>query len=392
MTDELGNNFGPQRQREVFLKAYADMPENIPTDFNRLRDRAKSEMDEGPFGYVAGNAGKEMTNRGNKRAFDEWEIQPRVLRGPDERNLTTDVIGQSISAPLMLAPVGVQSIIHPEGAKASAEAATNLGIPFVHSTVSSFTIEDIADCTGRVAPWFQLYCSRVDSLNKSLINRAEEAGYQAIVITLDTTIMGWRPRDLDNGYMPFLDGEGLANYTSDPVFRDRISTEPELSMEDAIEEFIEIFSDPGLDWSEIEGLAESTELPVFVKGIMHREDAQTAVERGIDGVIVSNHGGRQIDGERAALDVLEPTIEAVPEEYPVLFDSGIRGGSDVFKASALGADAVLLGRPYLYGLGIEGADGVEAVIKNVAAELDITMGLCGIESVESITRDYLVAS
>ncbi|MFB6344624.1 MAG: alpha-hydroxy-acid oxidizing protein [bacterium] len=382
-------NFGPERQREIFLQSLGDNNVSIPTDYEKLRSLARESMEDGPFGYVDGNAGLNETTRNNSRAFEKWQIQPRVLRGIEDRTLSTDVLGNSLPAPLFLAPVGVQSIIHPDGALASARAASDVGVPFVHSTVSSFTIEDVGDIDAEPAPWFQLYWSSLNELNKNLTNRAEEKGYQGIIITLDTPIMGWRPRDLDQGYLPFLEGDGLSNYTSDPAFLDQLDTSPDESLEEAILLFFEIFSDPSVNWSDLRDLISTTDLPVLVKGIMHPEDGLKAVENGARGVVVSNHGGRQIDGEMPALDALEPTVEALPDDRIVLFDSGIRSGSDVFKALALGADSVLLGRPYLYGLGAAGEDGVRAVIKNILAEFDITLGLSGYANVDSIQRDAL---
>lgn len=390
MTNEFDRNVGPQRQREVFFKALGDPSSVIPTEFSALREQARATMDEGPFGYVAGNASSETTARDNRRAFDEWRILPRVLTGIEDRRIETTLFEQRQQAPLLPAPVGVQSIIHEEGARASARAADAVGLPFVHSTVSSFTIEAIADATEGLDPWFQLYWSDLPDLNRSLINRAEKAGYRVLVVTLDTPLMGWRPRDLDRGYLPFLEGEGLANYTSDPVFQEHLPGPPDDHPDEVVELFLDVFSDTSVGWEDLANLVETTDLPVLVKGVLHPDDARKALDHDADGIIVSNHGGRQIDGGLPALEALPSVSSTVPDDTPLFFDSGIRSGSDVYKALALGADSVLLGRPYLYGLGINGQAGVESVLRNILAELDITMGLSGYDDVRDVDEDSLV--
>jgi isopentenyl diphosphate isomerase/L-lactate dehydrogenase-like FMN-dependent dehydrogenase len=380
---------GPTRQRELFFEALAGESSSIPLNPEKLREAAKESMDPGAYGYVAGSAGREETARDNRDVFTDYKLTPRVLNGIDERSLSTTLLDQPVPSPLLLAPVGVQSIIHSQGAKASARAACSLGVPFVHSTVSSFTLEEIAELEWEGPLLFQLYWSSLPELNESLIQRAEKAGYDGLVITLDTPLMGWRPRDLEQGYFPFLEGEGLANYTNDPVFRDQLSTPPEESMDEVIELFIEIFSNPSAGWRELERLVQSTSLPTVAKGILHPDDAEQARDAGLDGIIVSNHGGRQIDGEIPALEALHKISNAELDELSLWFDSGIRTGSDVLKAYALGADAILIGRPYLYGLALEGENGVKEVMKNLHAELDIIMGLCGYEDINNVTREVL---
>lgn len=387
--ESLEDSFGPDRQRELFFRGVAGETPDVPLDFQDLRTRAREEMDEGAYGYVAGSAGREETAKDNESAFSNWKIHPRVLKGIEDRTLKTSIMGQSVPSPVLLAPIGVQSIIHPEGARASAKAANNLGVPFIHSTVSSYSIEQIAELSGDEPLWFQLYWSELPELNKNLINRAEDAGYDAIVVTIDTFLMGWRPRDLAQGYFPFLEGEGLANYISDPVFRDHLDTSPEENLDDAIALFIDIFSNPSANWDDLEEIQQLTDLPFLVKGILHPDDASKAQNIGVDGIIVSNHGGRQIDGEIPAADALDDIVQIGFEDLSILFDSGIRTGSDVLKAYALGADAVLLGRPYLYGLALEGSNGVEDVLKNILAELDITMGLSGHTDINEVDREVL---
>ncbi len=390
MDKDSFQSYGPQRQREVFFGKLLGDSSDIPFQFFELEEQAREVMDRGPHGYVAGNAGSETTTSANRNAFSKWKLRPRLLQGVEERKLKTGFLEIELHVPLLLAPVGVQSIIHDRGARASAEGAARLGVPFIHSTVSSHTIEDIADNVEGSPLWFQLYWSDLPELNESLIQRAEEADYEAIVVTLDSPLLGWRPRDLEQGYFPFLDGEGLANYTSDPCFRDKLDIPPEESMDESLELFLDIFSKPSAQWSDLRDLSETTNLPFLAKGILHPDDATKALEHGCDGIIVSNHGGRHVDGEMPALDALVDVRNTLPEDDPILFDSGVRSGTDVLKACALGADAVLLGRPYLYALALEGADGVEELLKNYLAELDITMGLCGEQNLAEVSSDILV--
>jgi lactate 2-monooxygenase len=274
-----------------------------------------------------------------------WPEEParRTPCGPTECR-SGDI---QLPAPVLLAPIGAQSIVHPDGELAVARAAASVGVPMVLSTVSSKTIEEVADAMGEVPLWFQLYWPSDMDLAASFISRAEKAGYRAIVVTLDSPLLGWRPRDLQGAYLPFLSGEGLANYLSDPVFRDSLARPPEEDPQAAVARFISVFSNPTVTWRELEFLREHTSLPIVLKGILHPADARRAADGGVDAIIVSNHGGRQVDGAIASLDALPGVLEVVGTEFPILFDSGIRTGADAFKAIALGAQAVLLGRPYV---------------------------------------------
>jgi lactate 2-monooxygenase len=317
--------------------------------------------------------------RANEAAFRRWRIVPRVLRDVSARDLSTTVLGTPIAAPLALAPVGVQSILHPDGELASARAAAAVGLPLTASTVSSVPLEQIAAAT--TGPkWFQLYFPTDRELADSFVRRVEQSGFGAILVTLDTVLPGWRPRDLQHGWLPFLHGLGIANYTSDPVFQARL---PAGAAEDpgaAVGEFLRQFANPRLSWAEIEHLRSVTALPLALKGVLHPDDARRARELGVDAVVVSNHGGRQVDGVIAALQALPAILDTVGGELEVLLDSGVRTGADVFKALALGADAVLLGRPYVWGLAVGGEQGVVQVLRSVLAELDLTFGLCGYAS------------
>lgn len=369
-----------------------DEPPEFPVSYADLLERAREELDEEAFAYVAGGAGSESTVEANDRAFDRWQIVPRMMRDVSSRDLSVDLFGNEYPAPVLLAPIGVQEILHEEAELAVARAASEFGVPMVLSSVSSYTFEDVADELGESPGWFQLYWSSDRDVAASFLERAEAAGYEAVVVTLDTPKMGWRERDIELGYLPFLEGQGLENYFADPAFRDRLETDPEDDPEAAILSWSDCFGDASLTWDDLEWLDGQTDLPVLVKGVLHPDDAREAVDRGVDGLIVSNHGGRQVDGAIPALEALPEVVDAVAdatdadEEVAVLFDSGIRRGSDVFRAVALGADAVLLGRPYALGLGIGGEDGVRAVLENLLADVDLTVGLSGCASVDEVDR------
>ncbi|HEV7750197.1 MAG TPA: lactate 2-monooxygenase [Baekduia sp.] len=365
-------------QYEIYLQGLADQLPELPVSWPELERAAAGKLDAGARGYVFGGAGSEDTQRENLAAFRRRRIVPRMLRDVSVRDLRTTVLGTAMPAPVLLAPVGVQSIIHPEGELAVARAAAGLGVPMVASTASSFTMEEIAEAGGADAPrWYQLYWPRTDDLAQSFVARAEAAGYGAIVVTLDTPLLAWRPRDLTGAYLPFLKSIGIANYLSDPVFRAALERTPEEDPQAAVGHFVGQFSNPGATWEGVDRLRAMTDLPLVLKGINHPDDALEARARGVDGVIVSNHGGRQVDGAIGALDALPAVAEAVGDDLTVLFDSGIRGGADVAKALALGADAVLLGRPYLWGLALAGEAGVRTVLRSLLGELDLTLALSG---------------
>ena len=300
-----------------------------------------------------------------------------MLRDVAERDLSVELLGATLPAPVALAPIGAQTIVHPEGELATARAAAALGLPVVVSTASATSLEEIAEAGGEAPRWYQLYWPNDDELARSLIARAEGAGYSAIVLTVDTYIPGWKPRDLQRAELPFLRGVGIAQYLSDPVFRAALERSPEEDLGAAVGHFLGVQANPSLDWDDVSELRAMTELPIVIKGILHPDDAREARERGADGVVVSNHGGRQVDGAIASLEALPAIAEALGGEIAVLLDSGIRGGADVLKALCLGADAVLLGRPYLWGLALGGQAGVEEILRRLLAELDLTLGLSG---------------
>ncbi|GAB7020013.1 alpha-hydroxy-acid oxidizing protein [Halostagnicola bangensis] len=382
--------YGPDRQEAIYRSGMLrnELPE-YPVSFEDLEQRALEELDNEAAAYVAGGAGSESTMEANDRAFDEWQIVPRMLRDIAERDLSLELFDTELPAPVLLAPIGVQGILHDEAELAVARAVSEFDIPFVCSSVASYTFEAVADELGDSPGWFQLYWSSDRNVAASFIERAEDAGYEAIVVTLDTPKMGWRERDIELGYLPFLEGEGVTNYFEDPAFCDRIDGEPEHNLVEALESFTDCFGNPSLTWDDLEFIQEQTDLPIILKGILHPDDAREAVARGVDGIVVSNHGGRQIDGAIPALEALPEVVEAVDGTVPILFDSGIRRGSDAFRALALGADAVLLGRPYAYGLAVGGEDGVRSVLGNFLADLDLTVGLAGCRTLEEIDRSTI---
>lgn len=401
-----------QRQAEVYLRGVAGRRPRIPTDPARLETVARQRLSAEAYAYVAGGAGAEATVRANRAAFDRRSIVPRVLRDVSIRDLEVSLFGRTVPAPILLAPLGVLELVHPEADLAVARAAASVGLPLIFSNQASVSMERCASAMGAAPRWFQLYWSKNDALVESFVHRAEAAGCEAIVVTLDTTMLGWRTRDLDLAYLPFLRGRGIAQYTSDPIFNSMLSSPPPRPAADvprrvnrhslsallqlrrrtslaAVQHFIGTYSRTTLTWDDLGFLRERTKLPIVLKGILHPDDARQALARGMDGLIVSNHGGRQIDGAVATLDALPAIVAAVGGRIPVLLDSGIRGGADVFKALALGARAVCIGRPYAYALAIAGEAGVVELLRNVIAELDLTVGLSGHRSVADLRPDSL---
>jgi lactate 2-monooxygenase len=373
------------------------------------------------FAYIAGGAGLETTMAANRAAFERVRIVPRMLRDTSVRTLEIELYGRTLPAPILLAPIGALGLAHRDGDLAVARAAAAERVPLIFSNQASSSMEECVAMMGDAPRWFQLYPSNSDELVRSFIARAERCGCEAVVVTLDTTMLGWRIRDLDLGFLPFLGAEGIAQYVSDPAFERLVDVAPppargrvtpaslralwRLSRRypgstwanarsprprKAVRTFLDVFARPTMQWQDLALVRDATRLPVLLKGILHPDDARLALEHGVDGIVVSNHGGRQLDGEIASLDALPGVLEAVDGRVPVLLDSGIRGGADVFKALALGAKAVLLGRPYCFGLGIAGEAGVREVTQNFIADLDITLGLAGCKSVAEIGADSLV--
>jgi isopentenyl diphosphate isomerase/L-lactate dehydrogenase-like FMN-dependent dehydrogenase len=375
-------------QNAIYIEGQP-VPQIAAADWERA---AQEKLDPAAFGYIAGGAGAESTMRANLEAFQRRRLRPRMLSGNRERDLSVEVLGTRSPAPFFLAPVGVLSIAHPEGELAAARGAAAEGIPYILSSAASHSIEEIAEAMGSAPRWFQLYWINDRDVAASFVRRAEAAGYGAIVMTLDTLTLGWRPRDLRNAYLPFLKGEGCAQYFTDPVFCAQLSKPPGEDLLTAAATMLATFPNLGLTWDDLAWLREQTELPLLVKGVLTGEDAERARERGVDGICVSNHGGRQVDGAVASLDALVEVRDAVGPEYPLFVDGGIRQGADVLKALALGANAVLLGRPYAYGLAVGGQEGVQAVIRNLAAETDLTLALLGGRVARELDRSWIAES
>jgi lactate 2-monooxygenase len=367
---------GMERQLAIYLAGLEGRTPALPVGYEALRERAREALSPEAFDYLDGGAGGEDTMRENRAAFRRRRIVPRHLRGVGARDLSVELFGRRLPAPVLLAPIGVQGIFHPDGETAVARAAGPLGIPFVLSTVSSRPLEQVAAAAGAAPRWFQLYWPSDPELAESLLGRAEAAGYEAVVLTVDLPLLAWRERDVQRAYLPFLRGQGLANYLADPVFRAGIP-DPAADPRPAIVKFGQVFANPTLSWYDIKWLRDRVRRPLLIKGILSPDDARRAVEHGADGIVVSNHGGRQVDGAVAALDALPGVVEAVAERVPVLFDSGIRRGSDAVVALALGARAVLLGRPYACALAAGGEAGVRELLLDFLADLDLTLALSG---------------
>ena len=419
-------------QSDIYRAGISGTRPAVPVGAAALQKAARKALSAEAFAYIAGGAGAERTMAANRAAFDRWQVWPRPLRDVGERDLGVDFLGARRSSPLILAPLGVMEMAHPEADVAVARAASSLGVPYTLSNQASIPMEHVAASAPHGSRLFQLYWSASDDLNRSLLARAEASGCEAVVVTLDTHLLGWRTRDLELAYLPFTRGLGIAQYTSDPVFRELVRQRAAAPKSDApavkvtpkavaaaltiarkgaaltgggrlrenlrsplpraaVETFLDVFSTPTLTWGDLARAREWTRLPIILKGIVHPDDAQHALDVGMDGIWVSNHGGRQIDRSVPTLDALPEVAERVGGRVPIVFDSGVRGGADVAIALALGATVVAIGRPYAYGLGIAGAPGVREVVRNILAELDITLGLAGLTAVTQLDREALRA-
>jgi lactate 2-monooxygenase len=419
MTDPGATN-GPDRQKAIYIRGGGGIRPAVSTRATALEEQARGHMSAEAFAYIAGGAGEERTMAANRSAFEAWRIVPRYLRDVEARDTGIELFGKRLASPFLLSPIGVLEMAHAEADRAVARAAAAENVPFIFSNQASVPMEDTAACMGEAPRWFQLYWSKSNDVVASFVERAEKSGCSAIVVTLDTTMLGWRPRDLDLGFLPFLRGQGIAQYTSDPVFMQQVEERPDAGRPPeaplnhrtiataiaqarnvpgrifanlksgkarrAVQHFVETYSRPSLTWDELDFLRERTRLPIVLKGVLDADNARRAVDAGIDGIVVSNHGGRQVDGSVATLDVLPDVAAAVDGRMKILFDSGIRSGADAFKALALGADAVCIGRPYAYALAIAGEAGVAECLKNFKADFDLTMGLAGCRSIAEIDR------
>lgn len=364
----------------------------IPKDLSKLEEQAARVLEPEALAYILAGAGDASTTRANAAAFGRWRTKRRRGRRPRRPmavDLTTTVLGTRMAAPVLFAPIGVQTLAHPEGDLATARAATELGLTYIHSTQGAFKMEDVAAASGKGARWYQLYWPSDDALAVSFLRRAKAAGYTHLVITLDTTLLGWRPLDLDRGYSPFLENKGIANYTSDPVFRSKLALPPDVAPLPAGIQFAGVFQNPGLSWDQLPLIRDNWDGPILLKGIQSVADAQMAREQEIDGIVVSNHGGRQVDGAIASLDALRPIVRAVGDDLAILFDSGIRTGQHAFTALALGADAVLVGRPYVYGLALGGQAGARTVMQRLVDGLALEHRRAGHRTPRTLSRSSL---
>lgn len=383
------SSFGVGHQMDIYWNGRDHGAPALPVSIDALRDRAEAVLPPEAYAYIGG-AGLEKTVAVNRADFSAWRIVPRMLTNISVRSLSSTIHGHSAGAPLIVAPIGLHELYHPEGELPAARAAAARRIPFSLSCQSSRTIEEVAAAMGDAPRFFQLYWSRDRELTRSFLRRAEAAGFSALIVTLDTRLLGWRPRDLDLGHNPFLLGKGQANYTSDPVFRAALAHPPEEDRLAAVKHFLSVFNDLSITWADLAWLRAQTKLPITLKGILHADDARRAVAAGVQGLIVSNHGGRQVDGSISAIAALPAIVDAVNGQLEIGLDSGIRSGADAIKALALGANYVGLGRPCVYGLAAGGEAGVGWVLDNFAAELDLTMSLSGCTSPKQLTRDLLV--
>lgn len=374
------------------LGAESGVVPRLPTNLVELESLATRQLSDEARGYIVASAGDGSTARANRDALDRWRVVPRILRGAEIRSTGTQILGQDLPAPLLIAPVGVQTLAHELGECATARAAESFGVPYVHSQASSFSYEDVVAAAPTGPKWLQFYSVTDDDVCVSLLRRAQKAGFTHLVVTVDTTLLGWRPTDLDRAYLPFLRGIGIANYTSDLVFMSRIPAHRRNDPSAVAEEWLRIFPHPGLTWDRLSFLRAHWVGPILIKGVSHPDDARRAIDEGVDGVIVSNHGGRQIDGAIGAADCLASVVDVAAGHVAVLFDSGIRTGVDVYRALALGADAVLIGRAFLYGLALDGQRGVEHVLACMLAELDLTLALSGHQSHHSLDRTSVASS
>jgi isopentenyl diphosphate isomerase/L-lactate dehydrogenase-like FMN-dependent dehydrogenase len=377
-------------QYEIYAAGLGGQKPTYPLTYAGMEAAARGALSPEAYGYVAGAAGAETTAWNNRDAFDRWRIVPRMLRDTSKRDLSREVLGLQMPAPFMLAPIGVQAIIHSDGELATARAAAATGVPFILSTAASNTIEDVAEAAGDAPRWYQLYWPSDDEVTKSFLGRAEQAGFSAIVVTLDTFYLAWRPRDLSAAYLPFLRGIGNQIYFSDPAFNQPLDKGFEDDPQASIERWVGVYTHQTATWEKLALIRDNTSLPVLLKGILHPKDATKAAEVGIDGIVVSNHGGRQVDGAIASLEALPAIVDAVPDDFPVLLDSGVRSAADVFKAIALGARAVLLGRPFAWALALGGEEGVATFLKSFLAELDLTLALAGYSSFDEVGPDALI--
>jgi lactate 2-monooxygenase len=371
-------------QLDIYFDGLEGRFPKYPVDFASLERKAEEVLPWWVHSYVAGGCGDEHTQRLNVSAFRKWGIVPRMLNGAYERDLSVSLLGMDLPTPLLMSPIGVIGICAQDfhGDLQVAEAAAQTGVPMIASTLTMDPMEDVAARLGATPGLFQLYTPRDRDLAASFVQRAERAGFRAIVVTLDTWMTGWRPRDLNAASFPQLRGHCLENYFSDETFLRRLSASPHADLKAAARAWIDIWGN-SLHWDDLDWLRSLTDLPIALKGICHPDDARRALDHGIDAIYCSNHGGRQANGGLAAIDLL-PDVVAAAGDAPVIFDSGVRSGTDVAKAVAMGAAAVGVGRPYAYALAVGGTDGVVHQLKAILAELDLLMAIDGYPTIADL--------
>ncbi|MEH6676059.1 alpha-hydroxy-acid oxidizing protein [Phenylobacterium sp.] len=374
-------------QNEIYGLGLRGVLPSLPVDYATLVKRATAAMPDHVLNYVQGGCGDEFTQDQNAEAFHHWGMVPRMMVETGTRDLSADLFGHTYHSPLFMAPIGVTGMCSQDqhGDIAAAQASAMTGVPMVVSTLGNDTLEEVAPHLGDTPGFFQLYTPRNKDLAESLIARAEAAGYRGIIVTLDTWVTGFRPRDLNAGNFPQLRGHVLKNYTADPVFQKLLGKDASESPAEAVALWGSLFGRPML-WEDIAWLKSVTKLPIILKGICHPDDARKAVDRGADGIYCSNHGGRQANGGIAAIDMLPDVVKA-SGDVPVWFDSGIRSGSDVVKALGMGAAAVGVGRPFVYGLALGGAAGAAHVLKCILAEADLFMAVNGMPTLADLKRE-----
>jgi len=359
----------------------------FPICFADLEKAVAEKIAAGPFGYIRSGAGGEQTLHNNRAAFEKYSIVPRFLNDVSNVDTSIHLFGKTYPTPLLFAPVGMNGIVHDEGELAVVRSAQHLNIPYIQSTVSTYALEEVAEAAPTATKWFQLYWSTNEEIAFSMAARAEAAGFEAIVLTIDTVMLGWREEDVRNQFSPLKLGYAKGNYMNDPVFTASL---PDDSFESYVQGVLQNVFHPTLNWEHIRELKRRTNLPILLKGILHAEDARLAIDNGIDGIIVSNHGGRQLDGVIGSLDALPAIVEIVKGQIPIILDSGVYRGMDALKALALGADAVAIGRPFVYGLALDGQHGVEKVMTNLYDELKVSIALAGVTSIKGLRNITLV--
>ena len=377
-------------QNEIYFKGLHGAKPKLPVNFSLLEQKARAALPDNVLSYVAGGCGDERTQDVNVAAFERWGLIPRMMVDCSQRDMSVELFGMRWRSPLFMAPIGVLGICAQDGHGdlATAKAAALTGVPMIASTLSNDPMEAVAENIGKGTGFFQLYTPNDIPLAESFVHRAEAAGFKAIVVTLDTAILGWRPRDLNDANFPQLRGHALANYFSDPRFRALLAKSPEEDRTTAVMRVLQLFGKP-LTWADLPWLRSLTKLPLILKGICHPDDARRAIDGGVDAIYCSNHGGRQANGGVPAIEML-PAVVAASGKTPVLFDSGIRSGTDIVKALALGARAVGVGRPYAYGLALDGVDGIVHVLRCLLAEADLLMAVDGYPTLADLRPEALM--